>query len=285
MMKKAIALVVVLSFYIGYSQEIEVLYTLDYEAKGITHNNAFHACYGNNETTKDGVFDIYEENGNFVASKDFLKGNYTANPIVYMEKSIVDNPNHSLATGLIDIDNDGYWFALRSYETGANPVAEKILYNSGCKPFLINGVYYGVFYLWDTYDLLDSGYSFPFTGGELEYFIAPLNNDLSIGSWILPITSVFPNVTQIYNIQIMPNGNLMISISGDFWPITSKSITTGNVISTLIEIVDGYGSLDFQRYNYQTEELYAYYSSIWTIESYDSNGSLFILYKLGSISK
>ena len=258
---------------------MEVLYTLDYKVKKIIPNNGYHACFSDNETTGNGIFDIYQEEGTFVSSKEFLKGNYTANPSVNLIKAIVKNPNNSIATGTIDNETGGYWSALRQYDTNNNPFHEKIAYNTGCIPYLVDGVFYGVFYVLEDNDMMDTGWSFPYTGGIQELFIAPINNDLSLDIWVIPISDLHTNANSVKNIQAMPNGNLMISILGDFSPpITRTSLaievdsTTGNVIDILAE---GYGGeYDFYRYDNTTGDLYSFSFSAQSIYRTDTSGNI-----------
>ena len=282
-MKKLLQVSIIYFFLIAlpiytYTQEIEVLYTLDYKVKKIIPSNGYHACITDNETTHDGIFDIYDIDGNFIASKEFLKGNYTANPSVNMQYAIIQEPNISLASGVIDTETSGYWTAFRKYGVANSPEIEKIMYNIICEPFVINGAYYGVFYVFENYDILSTGYSFPYSGSGMDIFISPLDNDLNT-SWVYAVKDDYPTVSTVYNLQTMPNGNLLLSINGDFSPpfdSSSKAIeidsTTGEYVGFLAEGMSG--NWDMHRYDYTTGDLYVYHDDIWTINRYDNNGDL-----------
>lgn len=277
--KLTIILLLTLNFIIK-AQQIEVLYTLDYKASEIIPSNGYHVIIAEDETTQNGIFDIYDQNGNFIATKNFLKGNYTSDPSVYMLGALVNSSENSIASGIIDSDTNGYWTSLRLYDSGINPISEKTVYNAECYPYLINGVYYGKFFLRDTYDLLNSNWNFPYTGADIEWFIAPLNNDLSLGNWVTPLTDLHPNASSIENIQATPDGNLMVSIIGDFSPPLDRSslaikidANTGAVLGELAPA--GFtGLYDFHKYDYETGDLYVYYDDTWTIAKIDANGNV-----------
>ena len=258
---------------------MEVLYTLDYKVKKIIPNNGYHACFADNETTGNGIFDIYTKDGDFIASKNFLKGDYTGNPSVNMYKAVIQSANSSLAFGVIDTETNGYWSALRLYDTTSSPIQEKITYNTPCVPYLVNGVYYGVFLVFQNNDMMSTGWNFPYTGGISEFFIAPLNSDLSLGNWMYPITLNYPTLSGVENIQAMPNGNLLVSLVGDFSPPFERSSLAIEIDSTTGEYVgivaEGYsGSWNFYRYDYTTSYLYANQPDTYKIYRYDTDGNI-----------
>jgi hypothetical protein len=53
------SLLIVLLSLNTFTQEMEVLYTLDYKVSEIIPSNGYHACIAEDETTQDGIFDIY----------------------------------------------------------------------------------------------------------------------------------------------------------------------------------------------------------------------------------
>ena len=73
MKKIFLSITILLAFGQVNAQQMEVLYTLNYEASEIIPSNGYHACIAENEITNNGIFDIYDQNGNFISSKDFLK--------------------------------------------------------------------------------------------------------------------------------------------------------------------------------------------------------------------